>query len=91
MTKILQDAQALIAKQDFDNAAVRIGHALAAAQVALDIQVARDNDAEVDDTVKVQRIMRGVDLLQKLSDRALPEAMDLAQFYKQNKPYKINE
>jgi len=32
----LQNAQALIAKGDFDNAVNRIGNALAASQVALD-------------------------------------------------------
>jgi hypothetical protein len=91
VTRILQDALALMARQDFDNALNRIGHALAAVQVALDIQLARDNDKDVESTVKVQRITPGVDLMQRLANRTLSEAMDIAQFYKANKPYKINE
>jgi len=35
--------------------------------------------------------MYGVELLQKLTARTFSEAMDTAQSYRQNKPYKINE
>lgn len=89
VTQILQDAVALIAAGDFHNAASRIGHALAAAQARLDMQAARDNEQDI--SVKMKSISGLNGYLYQLTQKSLPEAMDVATFYNQNKPYKLPE
>jgi len=89
VSTILADAHALIVSGDFHSATSRIGHALAAAQACLDMQAARDNEEDV--AVKMKRISGLNGYLYQLTQKALPEAMDVATFYGQNKPYKMPE
>jgi hypothetical protein len=89
VSTILQDAEVLITAGDFHNAANRIGHALAAAQACLDMQAARDNEEDVE--VKMKRIVGLNSYLYQLTNKSLPEAMDVATFYNQTKPYKLPE
>jgi hypothetical protein len=85
VSTILNEAQAFIASGDFhNNGARRIGYALAAAQACLDMQAARDNEEDV--AVKIKRISGLNSYLYQLTQKALPEAMDVATFYNQNKP-----
>lgn len=90
VTKILEDAQALIAKGNFENAVNRIGDALAAAQVAMAMQAQRYDDA-LESTAKVQRITKGSELLGQLADRAFPEVGTIAQFYRENKVFDLTK
>lgn len=89
VSTILQDAESLIAAGDFHGASSRIGHALAAAHACLDMQAARDNEENVE--VKMKRITGLNSYLYQLSNKSMPEAMDVATFYNQNKPYKLPE
>lgn len=89
VSTILQDAESLIAAGDFHNSTSRIGHALAAAQACLDMEAARDNEEDV--AVKMKRITGLNSYLYQLTKKTLPEAMDVATFYNQAKPYKLPE
>jgi hypothetical protein len=89
VSTILQEIESLIAAGNFHNAASRIGHALAGAQACLDMQAARDNEENVE--IKMKRITGLNSYLYQLTQKAMPEAMDVATFYGQNKPYKLPE
>ena len=54
------------------------------------MQEARDTEG-LDVSVKIKRITGLNSYLYQLTTKSLPEAMDVATFYSQNKPYELPE
>jgi hypothetical protein len=88
VAKILGEVQALIQEDKLHDAVGRIGDALAAAQLALDIDHIRGQE-QLDPSAKVALVQRGETHIQHLTDGALPEVAVTAQHYRHSKAFDL--